>query len=252
MQIDDDDWWTDLGHKARKDFGRKPVIEIDVLEGVEPLDAQFGVTLPRTVPVTLQEPLFGQPADSGQDPDVLYTYAVLDAAKILGLPELLENTDLDHDCLFQGTAAEELRHAAPWIVKLEENNRFTRALFTKGSGPRDLWDSDPGIFCRSKHTLDDVRKHLRKFTKVRDGHGRWLYFRFWEGVPLRAYLDTVSLEHPASLSFYGTAERLLIDAVLTRDYAGRFVKHHCQAIPDTLESNASGRLTSVQEQALAT
>ncbi len=74
----------------------------------------------------------------------MLTYAILDAAKITNLPELLEASPLEHRCLFKGSAYDALKDAAPWVVRLENGNSFTRNLFTRSSAPwHQWWDSEP-------------------------------------------------------------------------------------------------------------
>ena len=48
--------------------------------------------------------------------ETVRTYAILDAAKAPGLPELLAASELEHRCLFKGDTYEELKDVAPWIV----------------------------------------------------------------------------------------------------------------------------------------
>jgi len=112
-------------------------LHIEEIKGVEPLDNQFGVYPPKTVPDALYEPLFGQPdptpaevAQYGGADKVppLNTYAILDAAKVVNFVEMLEASGLEHRCLFKGDAAEEMRDVAPYVVRLEEDNTFTRNL----------------------------------------------------------------------------------------------------------------------------
>lgn len=110
----------------------------------------------------------------------LYTFAILDAARVLNLPEMLETSGLEHRCLFKGQAYEDLKNVAPWIVRLEDANSFTRNLFTSLDVPWHMWDAEPGIYLRSRGTLDDMWAHFRKFTRVQDEQGKWYYFRFWE------------------------------------------------------------------------
>ena len=46
-----------------------------------------------------------------------------------------------------------------------------------------MWDAGLNIFLRSQGTLDELRRHLRKFTRVQDdraGGAAWVYLRFWE------------------------------------------------------------------------
>jgi len=174
-------------------------LHIEEVEGVEPLDSQFGVHPPKTVPGALYQPLFGQPdptrtevAQYGSADKVppLHTYAILDAAKVVNFVEMLEASGLEHRCLFKGEAAEEMRDVAPYVVRLEEDNTFTRNLFShdpEQEVPWFMWSREPGIYVRSRGTLEDMWRHFRKFTKVQDEDGKWFYFRFWEGI----YLDAI-------------------------------------------------------------
>ncbi len=172
------------------------VPHIQVIDDIAPLDDQFGVEAPRTVPDALQEPLFGRTelteagiaeGDASGSPS-LGTFAVLDAARVQNLLEVLSTSGLEYACLFKGDAAQELRDVAPWIVKLEEGNRFVRHLFTQSDAPWAMWDHAPGIYIRSRDGLEDIRAHLRKFVKVRDEAGAWFYLRLYDPRIMRAFL----------------------------------------------------------------
>jgi len=178
---------------------------IEEIEGVEPLDSQFGVHPPKTVPDALYEPLFGQPdptpaevANYGGADKVppLHTYAILDAAKVVNFVEMLEASGLEYRCLFKGDAAEEMRDVAPYVVRLEEDVDFTRNLFShdpEQEVPWFMWDREPGIYVRSRGSLEEMWRHFRKFTKVQDEDGKWFYFRFWEP---RVLLTLITLRRP--------------------------------------------------------
>jgi hypothetical protein len=211
-----DDIWTFGSNGRQPQVEVDPVLQTKQIEGVVPLDAQFGVDQFKTVPDALYEPLFGQPdttevtlatagGDLGKVPP-LQTYAILDAAKVVSLPEMLEASGLEHRCLFKGAAYDEMRDVAPWIVRLEEGNSFTRNLFTRSDVPWHMWDSEPGIYLRSIGTLDDMWKHFRKFTRVQDEDEKWFYFRFWEPnafVQLLTQPDTARLlTSPNGCVFY--------------------------------------------------
>lgn len=129
-----------------------------------------------------------------------HVYALLDAAKVFGLPEMLEASGLEHACLFQGDAAEELRDVAPWIVKLEPDRKFTQGLFSSGAAPWQMLDYEPGIYLRSSASLQDLRAHLRKFTRMRDEAGKWYYLRFWE--PRGADQTFAALPQPAVIKLF--------------------------------------------------
>jgi hypothetical protein len=166
------------------------VVRLDITDigPVTPLDAQFGLIQKQNVPPGLRNPLFGQPADA----PYLRTYAILDAAKIANLPLRLETAGLDHACLFQGKALQDLGNAGPWIVSLRDDNSFTRALFTASgttNPPGSLWDQEPGIYIRSALPIDTLRQHFRKFTRIPDDAGKWYLFRFWEAAYLADFLQ---------------------------------------------------------------
>jgi len=176
-------------------------LQISTIESIEPLDAQLGAAVKKTVPDALRDALFGQPEPSpaeieaaGGDPAAvppMRTYAILDAAKAVNLPEMLEDSDLEHLCLFKGKAYDDLKNVAPWIVQLEDGNTFTRNLFTRSDACWHLWDNEPGIYVRSRAPLDEMWRHFRTFTRVQDESGRWNYLRFWEPSHMDAYLEAI-------------------------------------------------------------
>ncbi|MDO5606775.1 MAG: DUF4123 domain-containing protein [Paracoccus sp. (in: a-proteobacteria)] len=169
---------------------RPPPLSFETIENAEALPPQIGVTAPRSVPDALYARLFGQPAPAADDLThpagtrvplpLMQTYALLDAAKVANLAEMIACSGLEHRCLFTGATAGELSDVAPWLVRLEAESRFTRRLFTAGRMPGALWDKRPGVFLRSRAGFQPLWAYLRKFTRVRDETGKWFYFRFWE------------------------------------------------------------------------
>ncbi|WP_161667757.1 DUF4123 domain-containing protein [Nitrincola lacisaponensis] len=165
----------------------KDWLNVNLIGSVVPLDFQFAVDPPKTVPDILLEPLFGQP-EPAIEADRLNTYAVLDASKFpYILPELLEHSDLHFQSLFQGEAQAEIGTHAPYLVQLLKDNHFTRRLFTGPEGVNGIWHRVSGLFIRTSADFNTLRHHLRKFTRVQDEQGKWFYFRFWEaGVSARS------------------------------------------------------------------
>lgn len=152
-------------------------IIFSVIEDVAPLDAQFGVDVPRTVPEPLEGPLFGGDEGFG-------TYALVDGAKAPNLPELIEASGLPAVCLFRGDAAARDGAVAPWLIKLTDGNRFVRGLFSDGGGPADLWSFAPGVFVRCSASIDILAAHLRRFIQLPDPTGRRVFLRYWEPLCL--------------------------------------------------------------------
>ena len=139
----------------------------------------------------------------------MQTYAILDAAKVVNLPELLGTSQLEHRCLFKGAAYDELKNVAPWIVRLEDGNDFTRRLFTGPEGINGLWDKEPGIYVRSCATLDEMWRHFRKFTRVQDESGKWFYFRYYEADALKAIFESCESQSCGRFGFMGEVHSLI-------------------------------------------
>ncbi|WP_179379256.1 DUF4123 domain-containing protein [Jannaschia marina] len=213
----DEDFWTNLTGDANGSAAASaPELTIETLDGIEPLEDQFGAAEPLSVPVSLRAVLFGQTEQGEMDRSLppLHTYAVLDSAKVPGLPEILETSDLDHACLFQGEAARELRDVAPWIVRLQEGHRLTRMLFSGGMGPGRLWETGPGIYLRSRKGLRDVHGHLRHLSKVRVEDGGWLFFRYWDADAMQAYLAGLTNRPETSRRWFGSRDGIVIESLI--------------------------------------
>lgn len=154
------------------------MIELDRIAGIPPLLPGPGSSS-LTVPSILSSRLFGRLEENGTD-IVPATFAVLDAASVTNLPELLSASGLEHECLFRGKAAEELSAAAPWLVRLEPANSFTRKLFTSGPAPWHLWGKISGSYLRFDGSYSELAMHLQRFTRLPDEKGKWYYFRYWD------------------------------------------------------------------------
>jgi len=110
--------------------------------------------------------------------------AVLDCARDERIFRAVESCRLDKSCLYAGRIPWVLQRAAPHLVVLEPEDRFTRFLLDEGWG--DSW----GIFLRTELPMLDVRRHLRTLLRVKDETGRKLIFRWYDPRVLRIYLPT--------------------------------------------------------------
>ncbi|AGT07259.1 DUF4123 domain-containing protein [Paracoccus aminophilus] len=172
------------------------------LEGLSPLDEQLG-SFPKRAVIDLLEPLLFPPErpPSPEMPEgTPRAYAILDAAKLVNLSETLETSGLPHRCLFKGAAQETWGHVAPWLVALDQENRLTRRLFTQGEGPVGLWDLAPALYFTSTLGLHELWRHFRKFTRIEDEAGKWIYFRFWEAISIRMLY--LSRDLPSAAAFF--------------------------------------------------
>lgn len=151
------------------------------------------------VPAALAAPLFGAP-------EAAHSYALIDAARVPGLPEVLETSRLDHACLFLGEDG-----AAPWLVRLAPEGKFTRNLFRQSGRSWHLWGRDSFILLRSAAGVAELVAHFRRFTKVRDRRGRMVFFRFWDPLVIALYAtarrhDAARLEQIFGLPGGGTLD----------------------------------------------
>lgn len=159
-------------------------------------------------------------------------YAVLDAAIVFGLPERVDAERLEACCLFTGKAGRELADVAPWLVRLAEGDALLRDLATAGDEIWALWSRSPGIFLLSDLPTDALRRHLRRFLRVRDDGGRTFLFRFWEPDAAAAYLGAVADDHETTARWFHPLEGGRIDAILVPDTEGGVLVRHDAPPPD--------------------
>ena len=220
------------------------MLSISSLSGLKPLTAIPGQT-DRTVPDPLVEPLFGT-LDTPDAPP-LRTYAILDAARApYILTGLIEASDLPHASLFQHEVQSDLAEVAPYLVELPQDNPLTRRLFSCPDTAAGLWGQGVGIYLRSPLSLEELRAHLRKFTRIPDENRKWFFFRFWE--PQTFYAMSILREDSQSV-FWRLWQSPQIARVL-------FPFQDTVWICDTAEASAEGQrapilLRQVEKDALA-
>ena len=136
------------------------------------------------------------------------TYLIVDAGKYSKIAE-----DFDRDtiadmhrveCLYEGGTAQELQDVAPYLVDVTLD----------GSEPTDLhrdyfkrhWGKGSGLFIRSDLKFDDLRKHLRCFTRIRsnDTTDAWTFFRFWDPLVARIYFRGIDQRTDRVARFFRT------------------------------------------------
>lgn len=257
--MDEFDYWID--GSAGQSVPAESSLHVETLADIVPLDGQFGVGSPKTVPDALFEPLFGQPeptaaefAEAGGDVDKmlqLHTYALLDAAKVMNLPELLEASGLEHQCLFKGDTFDELKDVAPWIVRLEDSNNFTRNLFTRSNTHWHLWDKEPGTYLRSKADLTTLGAHFRRFTRLQAEDGSWRYFRFWEPLTFQAFLTAAQGRSFELCPMIFGQEGAIVQSIICCPVPGE-VTVHTVAQDEILQNDITGpKFTPTHERAIA-
>ena len=131
-------------------------------------------------------------------------FAILDAARGPQVGVWLQHCGLQTQSLYEGESAQEHDEWAPHLVKLDLDAASFTELGQKGWG--DSW----GVFLQSDASFSELRRHFRKFLKVRLPDGELAYFRFYDPRVLRDFLPTFSAEElPA---FCGPVQRFVMEA----------------------------------------
>lgn len=124
-----------------------------------------------------------------------HMYTILDAARIFGEIDTAQELQTNFLSLYQGQSEDLLSSVAPYLFTYQSSSEFGKWLFHKG------WGNSWGIFVNAEISLDDLRKHFRKFLLVKTEDGKELYFRFYDPRVLRIFLPTCNEQQ--LLDFFG-------------------------------------------------
>lgn len=130
-------------------------------------------------------------------------FAVLDGASVPGLLNALYEHKPESICLYRGELQPDIAHVAPYLVRLEENSRFTTWVIEQG------WGKHWGIFAVTHADLTALRQHFRRFLTVHDSKGNPLLFRYYDPRVLRVFLPTCNQEELKAM--FGPVERYLME-----------------------------------------
>ena len=113
-----------------------------------------------------------------------FTFSILDAARIFGEMETAQTLQTNFLSLYMGHNEELLSSVAPYLFAYQPDSEFGKWLLQKG------WGNSWGIFVDATVSLEDLRKHFRKFLLVKTEDQKELYFRFYDPRVLRIFLPT--------------------------------------------------------------
>ncbi|WP_110970214.1 DUF4123 domain-containing protein [Pseudomonas huaxiensis] len=143
------------------------------------------------------------PEDSESPDDQIYW--LLDGARDPAIVALLERSGLESSCLYSGPLIPRLKAAAPWLVKLTPGAPASLDLLRRG------WGKAWGIFIEvpAQVSIDQLRRHCKKFLRVRTEDRRVLMFRFYDPRVLGVFLPSCdSAQYQALL---GPMKRLVVE-----------------------------------------
>lgn len=128
-------------------------------------------------------------------------FALFDAARIPGLPVLLQKLDVPHSCLFRGEVKEDIARVAPYVVRLRFASIHYEWLDVRA-------DDVPSIlFGISDASGSEVFTHLRRFLLVHSPEGQQRFFRFYDPRVLGPFLSAST--EAEKQQFFGPVSKIL-------------------------------------------
>lgn len=142
---------------------------------------------------------------TGKDIKPAKVFAVIDCARDKRLEPLINNSDLNHRCLYEGNLNYALKRAAPHLIELEASHPFTATLLNEG------WGQSWGIFfvCPNNTDINLLRNNCRRISKVRIPNGKTFLFRYYDPRVLRLLLPTVNTQQ--CLALFGPATKIIME-----------------------------------------
>ncbi|MBK4216167.1 DUF4123 domain-containing protein [Paracoccus caeni] len=129
-------------------------------------------------------------------------WAIIDGVSWPDAQKVLFSTGATHACLYS-TLNPESRSLAPWLALVEPGSKFAQALQSRPHA-----DNSYILICTNLE-MDDLRKHLRKFTMLRtpENEQAAVYFRFYDP---RVLIDMVEAMRSSFLARFTEQIGMLI------------------------------------------
>ncbi len=111
-------------------------------------------------------------------------FAVLDGIMVPDLPNRLYNAEVQNYCLLTGDLTPDLVYAAPYLVYLSQDSKFSDWVLAEALGKH--W----GIFAQTPHSIIEMRRHFQGLMNCYDERGNPIKFRYYDPRVLRKFLPT--------------------------------------------------------------
>jgi hypothetical protein len=132
------------------------------------------------------------------------SYAVLDGARDPRIRRWIFDTRAPRWCLYRGRLPPAIEDAAPWLLRVIPGDPRIEEFLARG------WGRSWGILFTSQAPSRELRRHLRRFLRVRTAQGRILAFRYYDPRVLRVYLP--SCEPAENATFFGPITSLIAES----------------------------------------
>lgn len=101
-------------------------------------------------------------------------FVLLDPSRDTKITTVAQGLSERAECLYIGSARQEFEDDAPWLVQCGEMDGFSDYLVDEGLGQH--WC----VFVISGGSFDDLFRHFRHLTKIRQVDGESLFFRYYD------------------------------------------------------------------------
>lgn len=132
-------------------------------------------------------------------------YVLIDAALWQEDIEIVFSSGLPYRSLFRGSTGEQLWSVAPYLLDVSGQEEFVRKIQAMDKIQRRVsWIS-------STLDIDSLRKHLRRFLRIKREDGSYIYFRFYDPYVIQTVFP--SLEEEQYKEFLTPIQLLVADDV---------------------------------------
>ncbi|NDV65231.1 DUF4123 domain-containing protein [Bacteroides sp. 224] len=131
-------------------------------------------------------------------------YVLIDAA-LWGtdIDILLLDPTIQYRSLFRGSTGEELWSVAPYLVDISTNEKLVQTIKEKDPIERRV------TWLSSSLDIDELRKHLRRFLRMRKEDKSYIYFRFYDPYVVNVVFPNLTAEQ--SIDFFKVINYIITD-----------------------------------------
>ena len=130
-----------------------------------------------------------------------HVFAILDAARIVGLSVLLNKLQIPNVCLYSGKAQHDLAHVAPYLAQFTVRDDALNWL------EQDVDSLETALIIVCDVDIGELRNHLKRFLLVYDADHREVYFRFYDPRVIRPFLRVCNVDEKRQ--FFGPIQVFL-------------------------------------------
>ena len=130
-------------------------------------------------------------------------FVIVDPAQSEGFTKPIRTEGFAYRSLYEGSQAEGLEEVAPVVAGPVSDTEALERIIA------ELWGKSCIVFFSCRHSLEEVRRHFRRFLKVRTEDGRVLLFRFYDPRILRVFLPTCTPDE--IYEFFGAVDAFFVE-----------------------------------------